>query len=525
MRLKKHFFLPSLENMLFLSIFVYLSINKGMGLLGDGDTGYHIRAGEWILSHRSVPYHDMFSFLTPPLPWTAHEWLSELIMALIHNAFGLTGLAVFFAGILALVSLLLFRMLKREGNNIIIAVFLVLLATISSQIHWLARPHVFSLLFFLLWYWVLEEYRLHGTNRLYLLPAIMLLWVNLHGGFLAGFMLLCIYLAGEFPDCFSKDSRMRSDARQRLKALSITLAICITVSCVNPYGFHILLFPFNLVTNKLLMNSVTEFLSPNFHEPSPFKYLILALITILALSRERLRLVELLLLLVFLNMSLYSVRYIPLFALISAPILMRKIDLLLADSQGKFSGLLAKKAANFSKIDSSSGGILWPLAAVGTIAWLVASGTIQYGFDTKDKPVAAVNFIEKAQIPGNMFNNDEFGDYVIYSAWPRYKVFFDGRSDMYGSARLKEYMQIMNFEDGWEMTLERYRINWIFFDTNSRFTRFLKERKDWVLIYQDKVASIFIRNSVKNRLIIDKYKLKYREAVTNVLSNSERLQE
>ncbi|MRS01606.1 hypothetical protein EG832_00005, partial [bacterium] len=440
MRLKKLFFLPSIENMLFLSIFVYLSINKGMGLLGDCDTGYHIRAGEWILSHHSVPYQDMFSFLTPPLPWTAHEWLSEIIMALIHGTFGLTGLAVFFSGILALVSLLLFRMLRKEGNNIIVAVFLVLLATVSSQIHWLARPHVFSLILFLIWYWILEEYRLRGTNRLYLLPPILLLWVNLHGGFLAGFMLLGIYLAGELPDCFSRDSGKRSVARQRLKALAITTAICAPVSCINPYGFHILLFPFNLISNKLIMNSVTEFLSPNFHEPSPFKYLILAMVIILAFSRERLRLVELLLLLVFLNMSLYSVRYIPLFALVSAPIFMRQIELLLAGSQGRFPVLLAKKAANFTKIDALSGGMLWPIVAVGTISWLVVSGTIQYGFDPKVKPVTAVNFIKKAHIPGNMFNNDEFGDYVIYAAWPRYKVFFDGRSDMYGSGRLKEYI-------------------------------------------------------------------------------------
>ncbi|MGA7828424.1 MAG: hypothetical protein WCA04_12220 [Geobacteraceae bacterium] len=508
MRLKKLFFLPSIENMLFLTIFVYLSINKGMGLLGDCDTGYHIRAGEWILSHLSVPHHDMFSFRTPPLPWTAHEWLSEIIMALIHSAFGLTGLSVFFAGILALVSLLLFRMLKKEGNNILVAVFLVLLATISSQIHWLARPHVFSFLLFLLWYWILEEYRQHGTNRLYLLPPIMLLWVNLHGGFLAGFMFLAIYLAGDLPNCFSQDSEDRRIARQRLRALSITTAICVPVACINPNGFHILLFPFHLVSNKLIMDNVTEFLSPNFHEPSPFKYLILGLVAILAFSRSRLRLVEILLLLVFLNMSLYSVRYIPLFALVSAPILMRQIDLLLKESRGKFAETFTKKAANIAAIDQASGGIIWPIVAFGAVAWLVVSGTIQYGFDPKVKPVAAVNFIEKVHIPGNMFNNDEFGDYVIYAAWPRYKVFFDGRSDMYGSSRLKEYMQIMNFEEGWEKTLEKYHINWIFYNTNSQFTRYLMERKDWVLIYQDKVASIFVKNNVENRSIIETYSKK-----------------
>jgi hypothetical protein len=505
MRLKKLFFLPSLADMLFLSIFIYLSLSKGMALLGDGDTGYHIRAGEWILSHLSVPHHDMFSFLTPPLPWTAHEWLSEIIMALIHGAFGLTGIVLFFTGIIALVSLLLFRMLTYEEGNILLAVFIVLLVTISSQVHWLARPHVFSLLIFLVWYWILEEYRLHGTNRLYLLPPIMLLWVNLHGGYLAGFMLLTIYMLGELPDCFSPEGEKRSQARQRLKMLSIATAICVPVSCINPYGYHILLFPFNLVSNKLIMDSVSEFMSPNFHEPTPFKYLLLLLVAVLAFSRERLRLVEILLLLVFLNMSLFAVRYIPLFAIVSAPILMRQTDMILKSSQGRLAALFEKKGRNIAAIDVSSGGILWPIAAIGAMVWLAAAGNIHYGFDPKTKPVAAVKFIEKANLPGNMFNNDEFGDYVIYAAWPRYKVFFDGRSDMYGTSRLKEYTKVTGFEDGWEKILDKYRINWIFFNTDSRLTRFLKERKDWVLIYQDKVASIFIRNTGENRMIIDKY--------------------
>ena len=476
-----------------------------MALLGDGDTGYHIRAGEWILAHLSVPHHDMFSFLTPPLPWTAHEWLSEIIMALIHGAFGLTGIVLFFTGILALVSLLLFRMLKCEGGNILLTVFIVLLVTISSQVHWLARPHVFSLLIFLVWYWILEEYRLHGTNRLYLLPPIMLLWVNLHGGYLAGFMLLAIYLLGELPDCFSHDGETRSKARQRLKTLSIVSAICLPVSCINPYGYHILLFPFNLASNKLIMDSVSEFMSPNFHEPTPFKYLLLLVVAVLAFSRKRLRLVEILLLLVFLNMSLFAVRYIPLFALVSAPILMRQTNMILKSSQGRLAGLFEKKGENIAAIDVSSGGILWPIAAICAMVWLAAAGSIQYRFDPKTKPVAAVKFIEQANLTGNMFNNDEFGDYVIYAAWPRYKVFFDGRIDMYGANRLKEYTKVTGFEDGWEKILDKYRISWIFFNTKSQLTRFLKERKDWVLIYQDKVASIFIRNSEVNRKIIERY--------------------
>jgi hypothetical protein len=505
MNMKKKFFLPSLADMLFLSIFLFLCISRGQGLLGDGDTGYHIRAGEWILHNFSIPRFDIFSFHTPSIPWTAHEWLSEVIMALIHQVSGLTGVVVFFTFLLALTFYLLFLYIRDTGDNILIAVFVVLLATAASQIHWLARPHVFSLLLFFVWYRILDEYRNEVRNRLYFLPPMMLLWVNLHGGFLAGFLLLGIFLAGEVPAFFSRDNEMRQTARKRIKAFAVTSAVCVPIACINPYGFHILLFPFNLVSNKLIMDSVTEFMSPNFHEPSPFKYLLLLLVAVLALSKEKLRLTDLLLLLAFLNMSLFSVRYIPLFAIIAAPILVRYMNLLLVSYGGRPAALFKKKADNIAAVDASSGGIHWPLAAGIVVAWFTITGAVSYDFDPKTKPVAAVRFLEQANLPGNMFNNDEFGDYVIYAAWPRYKIFFDGRSDMYGTDRLKEYIKVTNFEDGWEKVLEKYRIEWIFFNTDSRFSRFLRERKGWVMIYQDKVASIFIRDTEQNAKITETY--------------------
>lgn len=507
MKVTKNIFLPSLAEMIFISIFLFLSLGKGSGLLSDGDTGYHIRAGEWILDNLAIPRHDIFSLHNPPLSWTAHEWLSEVIMALIHHVSGLTGTVVFFSFILAFVFYLLFRIVRNAGGNILITVLVTLLAVAASKIHWLARPHVFSLLLFLVWYRILDVYRHGDKNRLYLLPPMMLLWVNLHGGYLAGFVLLGVFMLSELPDCFSKAKEMRVPARRRMQNFLIVLGVCLPVSCINPYGYHILLFPFNLVTNKMLMNNVSEFLSPNFHEPSPFKYIILSLIAVIALSKERLRLAELLLLLVFLNMSLYSVRYIPLFAIVSAPIIVRLAETLFRNSDNRLSSLFAEKSDNIAEIDASSGGVLWAVVACVVVAWCTASGTVRYGFEPESKPVAALQFIEKANLQGNMFNNDEFGDYVIYAAWPRYKVYYDGRIDMYGTSMLKEYMKVINFEDGWENILEKHRVNWIFFNADSRLSRFLRERKDWVLIYKDKVACIFIKNAPQNRNVINKYEI------------------
>ena len=113
---KFSFLIPSIADFLFLAIFLHISLNVGKSLLGDGDTGYHIRAGEYILNTLSIPRYDMFSYLSPPLPWTAHEWLSEVIMAIIHRSFGLTGIVIFFAFLIALASYLLFKIISSDNN-------------------------------------------------------------------------------------------------------------------------------------------------------------------------------------------------------------------------------------------------------------------------------------------------------------------------------------------------------------------------------------------------------------------------
>jgi hypothetical protein len=104
-----------------------------------------------------------------------------------------------------------------------------------------------------------------------------------------------------------------------------------------------------------------------------------------------------------------------------------------------------------------------------------------------------------------MFNDDEFGDYVIYAAWPQYHVFFDGRNDMYGVGRLEDYMRIINLQPNWLSLLNKHGIDWIFFMTNSPLCGYLSEQPEWRLVYSDKVASIFVRNTEAYRLLIDRH--------------------
>ena len=79
-----------------------------------------------------------------------------------------------------------------------------------------------------------------------------------------------------------------------------------------------------------------------------------------------------------------------------------------------------------------------------------------YQFDEKVFPVAAVEFLKREPIAGNMFNNDEFGDYIIFTAWPAYRVYIDGRSDMYGEKYGGDYLKIADVQPGWKEILKKY---------------------------------------------------------------------
>ena len=501
------FLIPSIADVIFICTLLFLSFFAGKGLLNDGDTGYHIRAGEYILETLSIPRQDIFSFLSPPLPWTAHEWLSEVVMAVIHRVFGLSGIVVFFSIIISLVYYLLFKIIKTKKDYIIPTVFIVLLVLLSSGIHWLARPHIFSLLFTLIWYYLLDQYQYEKKNYLYFLPPIMLLWVNLHGGFLAGFILLGIYLFSNVVNFITSKGVDRDTYKKRAIYFGLITVVCLFVSLINPFGYRLLLVPFNLVSNKFIMDIVSEFQSPNFHLPNayPFKYFLLLMIVIFAISKVKIKLIEILLVLMFTNMSLYSARYIPLFSIIVAPILLRQFRPVLEQSGGRFVKFIKKRSDSISETDESARGYLWPVVAVILIVILASAGKIDFKFSEKRAAVAAVEFLKNEHIKGRMFNNDEIGDYIIYAAWPKYKVCVDGRSLVYGTDIMKEYMELARVKPGWEKTLEKYNFSWIIYNANTPLSILLMQRDDWKLIYADKVANIFVKDIPENQYLIEKY--------------------
>jgi hypothetical protein len=204
------------------------------------------------------------------------------------------------------------------------------------------------------------------------------------------------------------------------------------------------------------------------------------------------------------SMSLYSARYIPLCAIVYSPILSKYGDILIQQYKGRGSGLLGQRSRIYNEIDTIAKGYAIPLFVLVFFAALVA-GKIPVHFPEKKAPKAAIEFLQTNPIRGNMFNNDEIGDYVIYWLYPHHKVFMDGRSDMYGPPIIKEYLKVTGIESGWKDVLDKYGINYIIFYTDTVLVRHLLTDAGWRQIYTDNVASIFLRNIPGNAELIARY--------------------
>jgi hypothetical protein len=319
-----------------------------------------------------------------------------------------------------------------------------------------------------------------------------------------GLVLLAFYFIGNVVYSFvgrPDHLQYRTKAKWLLLVFVPTIGIC----AMNPNGIEILWFPLRLTSDRFIMDRVTEFMSPNFHEGLPFKYMLFAAIGMLALSRFPLNLIEAGLITLVSYMALYSARHVSLFALVAAPLLLRTGESIIDRLPESFSQFYRNRNRNLTAIERNLNGYLWPTIGAFIVFGLVLTGALKFQFNEKIFPVAAVEFLKKESIVGNTFNNDEFGDYMIFSAWPNYLVFMDGRSDMYGETLGSAYLKVANVQPGWKDILDKFDISWIIFDTYSALSAALHDQTDWQPIYSDQVATIFVKKTAAHEPLLKKY--------------------
>jgi hypothetical protein len=501
--------IPSITDVIFIALLLTLLFTSlSVRLLGDAGIGWHMRTGQLILATHHIPRLDPFSSTMAGRPWFAWEWLYDVIVGKLDSVMGLNGVVWFNAIVIAAVFAGTFHWIARRGTNLLLAVVLVLLAISASMIHFLARPHVVSWLFTLAWFMTLDTFERDSlsvpatrrTRGLWALPILMVIWVNMHGGFIVGFVLLAAYWVSA---CWTgwrtkqariEDTLVRMAARRRARELFSIGVLCAVASLINPYGWGLHRHVFAYLSNRFLMNHIQEFQSPDFHGWAPRCFLALILITVaaLALRARKLRASELLVVLFSIYSGLYSARNLPvasvLLGVIAGPLL----------CAGFSAGFLGR----MSRMQSRLRGHLWPVIAVA-VAFVVAAHGGHVGsaqlmdahFDPQRMPIAAVDYIEQHDLPGPVLSTDFWGGYLIYRLYPREQVVLDDRHDLYRDAFFKSYLKMYRGANDWKEFLRQHESGCLLFPRASAITNLLFENGSWKPLYEDNVAVVFFAAS------------------------------
>ena len=514
---------PSIKDVLFLAFLFVPLMTKQSGVLYDGDTGWHIRNGEHILATWEFPRADYFSYTRQGAPWFAWEWLADVLMAIIHRLAGLNGIVVWANLLFASTFSILFYWMLKRGGNLFLCLIFTTLAGFASAVHWLARPHLFTMLFVLVWSILLsriqeERGQANSPSKLsWFLPPMILVWANLHGGFVVGLILLLIYSIANFLTSVThSDPDQRRQAKDLCRHFLKLTGLCVLVTLLNPYGIQLHLHIFDsYLFSQYLVDRITEFASPNFHTMVVrfFELILLSCVVIFSTSFRRLSFVEIGVLVFWTHMALFSVRHVPLFTLLLVPLVVKHgseyLERVVVESHvarwvGRLVGSFNAYSAQLRVFEIQFKGIVYPFAAALTLIWLclnqgnfLGARVMNAAFDSKQFPVKAAAFIESSNLVGNLFTTDYWGGYMIYRFHPRHKVFFDGRSDMYGKEFLKEYESLTNLEHSWKTVLDKHQVAWILLPVNFGLATALKERSDWQVIYDDQQAIIFRRRGTR----------------------------
>ena len=505
--------MPSLSDLAFLTpTLVLFWCTPGVGwLLTDSDTGWHIRTGEWILKNGRVPETDIFSFTKAGQPWFAWEWLSDVLMAEVHEHFRLAGIVWVSLLLLGATSVCVYRSTLGESGHRVIAIVLTGLAMATSTIHWLARPHLVTPLFAAVFCCVLGQMeRERRSVLLWILPLLTVSWVNLHGGFFVGIVLLATYAIGTATEELFDDRRRNAWIRTRpylWTAIASALA-----SLVNPYGYHLHLHIARYLGASFYLKHISEFQSIDFHSftAAYFETLLVMAIAAAVWHVGKGRWVHVLMLLSWSHLALFSARNIPIFAVVAAPgigLAMREC-LEYASScwplewPGGFGASLAELETGVRIIAESHERRQWHLApsfGVLLLAFLLAHPSrvkfLRSEFDQNRFPVDAATFLaEKEYGPSvRLYSSWQWGGYLIYRLWPSLSVFDDGRTDFYGPPFVEEGLRAWDARPGWCNIFERYRLNAALVPVDSALASVLLERRDWKPVYQDRIAVLFER--------------------------------
>ena len=441
----------------------------------DPDLWWHLSTGKLIVHSGGVPHTDPFSYSCAGQPWVAHEWLSEVFIYGVYRLARWSGLIVAFAT--ATLGGFLFLYLRCPGKPYLAAA-LTLFGLFACSPVLGVRPQMLSFLLVSVLLWILERSEANRKS-LWWIPFIFVLWVNLHGAYAAGVLILMIFTLAAFAHSWRAHDSWR---------LFIVLLITLIGIAVNPNGLRMYSYPFEVIHSASMQNYIAEWFSPDFHKLAyaPFMILILALVVAFALSPQKPSTRDLVLLLGTLWAALASVRHIPLFVLISIPVLARCLRALNWPGE-KWADTHDRR--NISLVRSSFHATFVLIAVLFASAQVTKVCNTQKAGQDRLYPSGAVAFLKSHTLPPNVFGYYDWGGYLIWSLYPEQRVYIDGRADVYGDSIFRQFSDTYQLRHDWRRGL--LGACTVVVPTSSALAAGLRVDNNWFTSYADEKAAVF----------------------------------
>lgn len=444
----------------------------------DPDFWWHLRTGQLIF-HDGIPRSDPFSWTAGGRAWAAHEWLSELIIYAVESTLGYAGNVALFSGATIAAICVMYALARQAGAGTRPLLLLTFLSAVMFARFITVRPQAFTWLLFAVFVLVIERWRTGAAAPVWLLPPLMLLWVNLHLGFVYGLVVVAAWLAS------SAWERVRGRAAD-LRTPALVAGTSLLAVSLNPSGPAILLYPLRYFEDRQSLSMIMEWQRPDFLNPLMAPYLLaIVLIVVALLAPKRPGAFLSLVSLAAVALSLSAVRNLPFAALLLLPVA---------------GGVAARTwaAAGVSRDATTRVPLPFAIAvAGGLVVFMVVAGVRVRGSITSPSddgyPAGGVAYLRQYGLAGRrLFNEYSWGGYLIDRLYPDGRVFIDGRTDFYRSRLLTEYMTVAKVEPGWDRTLADERVDVLLLGKDSRLARQLRGDPRWREVYTGEVESVFV---------------------------------
>jgi len=455
---------------------VTVTVLTAVGRLDDPDVWWHLRVGEIIWKTHVLPSSDLFSFTAKDHSWIAHEWLSEVTLYAAYRVGGYRGLVLWACIAGALIYLIVYLLCWRMTKNALVSLRGGMIAFCFGSVGLSTRPLLLGHLCLAAEILILELARTRHVRWLWLLPPIFTVWVNCHGSYVVGIAVLALYFGCSFlKGHYSLFVSEEWDPRLR-RTLAGMLALCTAAVFVNPIGFRLVLYPFDvLFRQKTNVGAIEEWFPPSLSEANTFVLLAAMGGILVLIMLRRLSIREVALACMASGMALQHRRMVFLFGIITAPILSHY-------GWGR-AGKREHPLANAAIIS----------CCLIVLIWAFPDNTALEAQIQRASPVKAVQYIRQAHLSGPMLNEFQFGGYLIWRM-PETKVFIDGRTDLFDwTGVMSEYLRWASLQEDPALLLNKYHIKFCLLYRHAPLARVIPYLPGWKEVYADDLAVIFAR--------------------------------